>query len=177
MRETPPPGHVSATWPLGAQMLPSSLPRKATVTAGQWPSRCARPRPGRPGSRSRSAAAGRSCWFGQPCPPRPPCGHRALSDSSRSPGHSGRASPAAPCLRVYLGLFGASPRGIRGRWAPREDRARIRSCVRCQERCRGCSLIWSGNFFPWRRSRGSVQASRQGECIFNYAKTGRPVRE
>lgn len=39
MRETPPPGHVSAAWPVGAQTLPSSSPRKATVTAGQRPAR------------------------------------------------------------------------------------------------------------------------------------------
>lgn len=79
----------------------------------------------------------------------------------RLPVGGGRQRPARS---VYLGLFGALPRGISRLmgtallWdvlGPSYNLALKRSCVLCQEHCNSCSLIWSGNFFAWRKSGGS----------------------
>lgn len=89
-------------------------------------------------------------------------------------------------LRVYLGLFGALPRGtcglmgtmlLRGVFGQSDSVALKKNCVLCQERWKSCGLIWSGNFCAWRRSGGSEQASPLGGQSLNAARKGRPVCE
>lgn len=128
----------------------------------------------------------RNGWFGSPAPRVGTVGTRLPLSSRARPRllPMGGGQQPGGLSRVYLGLFGALPRGISGPmgtallWAvlgPSCNLALKRNCVLCQEHCRSCSLIWSGNFFAWRKSRGSEQASHLGGRAFNAASSGFPL--
>ena len=141
---------------------------------------CSGPRRGRPGPQA-PVSCRQKVWV-----------QRALALRAGTPASFGTAGLSlAPCRRPRLptlclpGLFGALPGGTSGLtgtallWdllGPSCNLALKRSCVLCQGHCKSCSLIWSGNFFAWTKSRLSKQASHPGGQIFNCAGMGRPVR-
>lgn len=52
----------------------------------------------------------------------------------------------------------------------------LRNCVLCQQHCKGCTLIWSGNFFAWKK-RGPSKQTSLGRQSLNHAGMGRPACE
>lgn len=50
----------------------------------------------------------------------------------------------------------------------------LRNCVLCQQHCKGCTLIWSGNFFAWKK-RGPSKQTSLGRQSLNHAGMGRPA--
>lgn len=128
------------------------------------------------------SAAGRSCWYSSAWARQASLGRTGLTlTPCRWAKDSCWVSPAL-CLP---GLFRVLPRGTRGLrgtmllWdvlGPSYNLALKRNCGVCQEHCKSCSLIWSGNFSAWRKRGTSKQTSHRGGQICNCAGTRCPAR-